>query len=128
MRITARDRVAVGRLDPSESQISCEIDAWEAMLDGVRRQSARFWSERALPVPDWWEQIPLVPFRELCADELSQVSAVLGGMLGGGMRGGMRAWWRHACLVAACLLATEPRLFLRRRKRKQTPPALASQL
>ena len=61
-------------LDPSEVSISCEVDAWEQMLDAVRGQSSRFWAERGLHMPDWWEQIPLVPFRELCAEELSQVT------------------------------------------------------
>lgn len=61
-------------LDPAETSIACEVDQWEVMLDAVRAQSSRFWSERSLPVPDWWEQIPLVPFRELCAEELSQVT------------------------------------------------------
>lgn len=59
-------------LDPSETAIACEVDQWEGMLDAVRVQSARFWSERGLHMPDWWQQIPLVPFRELCADELTQ--------------------------------------------------------
>jgi hypothetical protein len=61
-------------VDPMETQISCEIDAWEGMLDAVRRQSMRFWSDRNMHVPDWWQQMPLVPFRELCSDELSDVA------------------------------------------------------
>ena len=44
------------------------------MLDGVREQSERFWGARKLHVPYWWERLPLVPFRELCADELSQAT------------------------------------------------------
>ena len=60
-------------LDGSDTQVSCEVDAWDGMLDAVRRQSARFWVERQLHAPDWWDEIPLVPFRELCADELSMV-------------------------------------------------------
>lgn len=61
-------------LDESEVSVSCETDAWEPMLDAVRGQSSRFWQERQLPTPDWWEQIALVPFRELCADELAEVT------------------------------------------------------
>lgn len=62
-------------LGPRETAIACEVDEWEVMLDAVRLQSMRFWRERGLYAPDWWDQIPLVPFRELCADELSQVCA-----------------------------------------------------
>ena len=61
-------------IDPLEVSVSCETDEWEPMLDAVRHQSARFWHERQLPTPDWWEQISLVPFRELCADELADVT------------------------------------------------------
>jgi hypothetical protein len=43
------------------------------MLDAVRDQSERFWSDRQFHAPDWWERLPLIPFRELCAEELSQV-------------------------------------------------------
>ena len=42
------------------------------MLERVKHQSARFWTERQLPEPDWWARLPLVPFRELCPDELTQ--------------------------------------------------------
>ena len=52
-------------LDPSETSVSCEMDQWEPMLDAVRTQSSKFWSDRNLHIPDWWEQIPLVPFREV---------------------------------------------------------------
>ena len=45
------------------------------MLDAVRDQSERFWSDRQLHTPDWWERLPLIPFRELCAEELSQECA-----------------------------------------------------
>ena len=38
----------------------------------VARQSRAFWEERKLRTPDWWGQLPLIPFRELCAEELSQ--------------------------------------------------------
>ena len=61
-------------IEEGEVSVSCETDAWEPMLDAVRAQSARFWLERHLPTPDWWEQIALVPFRELCADELADVT------------------------------------------------------
>ena len=59
-------------LDPSETSVSCEMDQWEPMLDAVRTQSSKFWSDRNLHIPDWWEQIPLVPFREV--RELSSTS------------------------------------------------------
>ena len=39
----------------------------------VRAQSSRFWSGRSFPVPDFWERMPLIPFRELCADEMAEV-------------------------------------------------------
>ena len=61
-------------LDESEVSVSCERDAWEPMLDAVRQQSTRFWLDRQLMQPDWWEQIALVPFRELCVDELAEVT------------------------------------------------------
>lgn len=61
-------------IEAGETSMSCEVDQWEPMLDAVRAQSARFWTERGLHMPDWWQQIPLVPFRELCAEELSQVT------------------------------------------------------
>lgn len=60
-------------LEASEVGVSCETDAWASMLDAVRMQSARFWVERGLRAPAWWEQVALVPFRELCADELADV-------------------------------------------------------
>lgn len=60
-------------LDPADPQVSCELEAFDTMLDAVRKQSGRFWSERGLAAPDWWDNIPLVPFRELCADELQEV-------------------------------------------------------
>ena len=59
-------------LDPSETSVSCEMDQWEPMLDAVRTQSSKFWPDRNLHIPDWWEQIPLVPFREV--RELSSTS------------------------------------------------------
>jgi|EP00900_Chrysochromulina_parva_P026861 hypothetical protein len=61
-------------LDETEISVSCETDAWEPMLDAVRAQSGRFWQVMQLPAPDWWQQISLVPFRELCADELAEVT------------------------------------------------------
>ncbi|KAL1525390.1 hypothetical protein AB1Y20_020254 [Prymnesium parvum] len=60
-------------LDTSD-HISCEMQEFDEMLDNVRTQSTQFWQRRALHVPDWWEQLPIVPFRELCADELSQAT------------------------------------------------------
>ena len=54
--------------------MGCEVGSFASMLDGVRQQSDRFWKGRQLHVPDWWERLPLVPFRELCADELSQAT------------------------------------------------------
>jgi len=62
-------------LEPSEPQLSCEVRSFETMLEAVSRQSRSFWDERKLRTPDWWGQLPLVPFRELCADELSQAVA-----------------------------------------------------
>uniref|UniRef100_A0A7S4BQ56 Uncharacterized protein n=2 Tax=Chrysotila carterae TaxID=13221 RepID=A0A7S4BQ56_CHRCT len=44
------------------------------MLSGVRSQSEVFWTERRLVAPDWWQQLPIVPFRELCDDEMSEVA------------------------------------------------------
>ena len=59
-------------LDASDGAIGCELGtSFEEMLDRVSAQSARFWSERALAPPDWWGRFPIVPFRELCPDELS---------------------------------------------------------
>ena len=62
-------------LDPSEPQLTCEVRSFELMLEAVRQQSRAFWRERNITTPDWWEQMPVVPFRELCADELSQAVA-----------------------------------------------------
>lgn len=61
-------------LDSADNQMSCEIDSFEDMLDSVRDQSERFWRERQMHTPDWWDRLPLVPFRELCAEELSQAA------------------------------------------------------
>ncbi len=61
-------------LDEADAPISCEVGAFDEMIDTVREQSARFWLERQLHMPDWWATLPLVPFRELCAEELSYVS------------------------------------------------------
>ena len=55
------------------------------MLEAVSRQSRAFWEERKLRTPDWWGQLPLVPFRELCAEELSQATGSSSG--GGGSSG-----------------------------------------
>jgi len=62
-------------LEPSEPQLGCEVRSFETMLEAVSRQSRAFWEERKLRTPDWWGQLPIVPFRELCPDELSQVTA-----------------------------------------------------
>ena len=35
------------------------------VLDAVRSQSQRFWDERGQHMPDWWQQIPIVPDRLL---------------------------------------------------------------
>lgn len=74
-------------LDPTDSMMGCDEEAdreraWESMLDKVKHQSTRFWGERQLAEPDWWQQLPLVPFRELCPDELTQVRSVGWGAYG----------------------------------------------
>ena len=67
------------------------------------RQSRTFWSERKLHTPDWWGQLPLVPFRELCADELS---------------GAVAKYLRRQCGAAAEKLAAHLQ-----RKRELSPVA-----
>ena len=92
-------------IDPGETAISCEVEQWEPMLETVRAQSARFWSERGLHTPDWWHQVPLVPFRELCAEELSQVSADCAPPHPSNVHGSSRL---HSCLHRAHLVAIPP--------------------
>lgn len=47
-----------------------ERDTFEQMLGTVKTQSIEFWKSRKQLTPDWWDDLPIVPFRELCADEI----------------------------------------------------------
>lgn len=55
--------------------MGCEAGSFEQMLGAVRAQSASFWTARKQLTPDWWEALPIVPFRELCPDEISVAGA-----------------------------------------------------
>jgi hypothetical protein len=50
---------------------SVEAGSFEQMLGAVRAQSSQFWAARKQITPDWWADLPIVPFRELCADEIT---------------------------------------------------------
>ena len=58
-------------LEPQLNELSCEVSTFESMLTAVRGQSSAFWKSRELYTPDWWGRLPIVPFRQLCPDELS---------------------------------------------------------
>lgn len=50
---------------------SFEPGSFEQMLGAVRTQSSQFWAARKQLTPDWWQDLPIVPFRELCHDEIT---------------------------------------------------------
>jgi hypothetical protein len=62
--------LVLGESGGGGGECGVESGSFEQMLSAVRTQSSQFWAARKQLTPDWWDNLPIVPFRELCADEV----------------------------------------------------------